>query len=76
MAGVYLLGILIFIVSMLVSSRLKSKFKKYSQIPLRSGFSGAEIAKKMLNDHGIYDVQVISVDGQLTDHYNPLTKNR
>ena len=74
MAGVYLLGILIFIVSMLVSSRLKSKFKKYSQIPLRSGFSGAEIAKKMLNDHGIYDVQVISVDGQLTDHYNPLTK--
>ncbi len=74
MAGVYIIGILIFIVSMLVSSRLKSKFKKYSKTSLHSGFSGAEIAKKMLNDHGIYDVQVICVDGQLTDHYNPINK--
>jgi Zn-dependent membrane protease YugP len=74
MAGVYLIGIVFFVISLLVSSRLKSKFKKYSQTPLLSGLSGAEIAKKMLSDQGIYDVQVVSVEGQLTDHYNPLTK--
>lgn len=74
MIGVYVIGILFFIISIAVSSRLKNKFKKYSLIPLVSGFSGAEIAKKMLKDNGIFDVQVISVEGQLTDHYNPLTK--
>ena len=74
MFGVYALGILFFIISLAVSSRLKSKFKKYSQTPLHSGLSGAEIAKKMLKDSGIFDVQVVSVEGQLTDHYNPLTK--
>lgn len=70
--------ILIFIVfgiaSFAVSSTLKRKFKKYSQIPLGRNLSGAEIAKLMLADHGIHDVEVISVDGQLTDHYNPLNK--
>jgi len=60
--------------SMLVSSRLKSKFKKYSQVQLRNGMSGAEIAEKMLADHGIRDVKVISTPGMLTDHYNPANK--
>lgn len=62
------------LLSWLVSSRLKSKFEFYSRIQLRNGMSGAEIAKKMLADHGIYDVQVISTTGQLTDHYNPVNK--
>lgn len=56
---------------MFVSNKLKSKFKKYSQIHLKNGMSGAEIAQKMLDDNGITDVKVISVKGQLTDHYNP-----
>ena len=60
--------------SMLISGRLKSKFKKYSQVQLRNGMSGAEIAEKMLADHGIRDVQVISTPGMLTDHYNPANK--
>ena len=60
--------------SMLVSSRLKSKFKKYSKVHLQNGMSGKEIAEKMLSDHGIRDVEVISVPGQLTDHYNPQNK--
>ncbi len=60
--------------SFLVSRRLKSKFKKYSQSPLSSGFSGKEIAERMLNNSGIYDVQVTCVAGQLTDHYNPSNK--
>lgn len=57
-----------------VSSRLKSKFEHYSQIRLRNGLSGKEVAEKMLYDNGIHDVQVISVPGQLTDHYNPENK--
>lgn len=61
----------IMIVSQLVGYQLKSKFAKYSKLRLQNGLSGAEIAKKMLNDNGIYDVQVISVAGQLTDHYDP-----
>ncbi|MFI0492048.1 zinc metallopeptidase [Flavobacterium sp.] len=60
--------------SWLVSSRLKSKFEKYSNLQLRNGMSGQEIAEKMLADHGIRDVRVISVEGQLTDHYNPTDK--
>ncbi len=62
------------LVSYLVSNTLKSKFKKYSEIQLRNGMSGAEIAEKMLSDHGIYDVKVICTAGQLTDHYNPKDK--
>jgi uncharacterized protein len=58
----------------LVSARLKSKFKHYANVPTSSGMSGAEIAKKMLNDNGIYDVQVISTPGFLSDHYNPTDK--
>lgn len=74
MGGYYLLAGIIFLVSMFVSNRLKSKFKKYSKIQLRNGMSGKEIAEKMLADNAIYDVQVVSVKGQLTDHYNPATK--
>ena len=62
------------IVGGIVSSKLKSKFKKYSQIPTLSGMSGKEIAEKMLADNGIRDVKVISVPGKLTDHYNPMDR--
>lgn len=62
------------LVSWLVSSRLKSKFNYYSQVHLRNGMSGKEVAEKMLRDNNIHDVQVISVPGQLTDHYNPANK--
>ncbi|WP_372944802.1 zinc metallopeptidase [Muriicola sp.] len=62
------------LVSWLVSSKLKSKFKHYSKVHLRNGMSGAEIAEKMLADHGIRDVKVISTAGMLTDHYNPVNK--
>ncbi len=62
------------IVGGIVSARLKSKFKKYSQIDTLSGMSGKEIAEKMLVDNNIYDVKVISVPGKLTDHYNPMDK--
>ncbi|WP_075349987.1 zinc metallopeptidase [Algoriphagus marinus] len=58
----------------LVSRTLKSKFKKYALTPLKANLSGAEIAKLMLADNQITDVQVVSVEGQLTDHYNPLNK--
>lgn len=60
--------------SFYVSNTLKMKFKKYSQVRLRNGMSGAEIAEKMLADHGIRDVKVISTPGMLTDHYNPKNK--
>ena len=63
-----------FILSAFVSNKLKSKFKKFSQQTLSANLSGKEIAEKMLSDHGIYDVKVISVKGQLTDHYNPQKK--
>lgn len=62
------------ILSYAIQHKLKSKFKKYSQIALHSQISGKEAAEKMLSDNGIYDVKVISVGGQLTDHYNPVNK--
>ncbi|WP_299015816.1 zinc metallopeptidase [uncultured Polaribacter sp.] len=74
MMGFYVLVGLISVVSMVVSNKLKSKFKKYSKIQLRNGMSGAEIAEKMLADNGIFDVKVISTPGMLTDHYNPQNK--
>ena len=64
----------IFLASWLVSNRLQSKFTHYSQVQLRNGMSGKEIAEKMLHDNGIYDVKVTHVPGQLTDHYNPIDK--
>ncbi|MBF6598302.1 MAG: zinc metallopeptidase [Fermentimonas sp.] len=74
MATIWILFIAIAIVGWLVQARLQSKFKKYSRIPLRNGMTGKEVAEKMLQENGIYDVQVISTRGQLTDHYNPLKK--
>lgn len=62
------------LLSWAVSSKLKNKFKHYSKVHLRNGMSGAEIAEKMLLDHGIRDVKVISTPGMLTDHYNPANK--
>lgn len=70
----WIIFIAIMLVSWIVQFRFKSKFKKYSEMPLSSGLSGAEIAQKMLNENGINDVQVISVEGQLTDHYNPANR--
>ena len=73
--GIYYLILAVFgIVSALVSSKLKQKFKQYSKIALRNGMSGKEIAEQMLLDHGIRDVKVVSTPGMLTDHYNPKTK--
>lgn len=66
--------ILFMVVGGFVSNRLKNKFKKYSKIPTTSGLSGKEIAQKMLDDHQINDVKIISVAGKLTDHYNPQDK--
>lgn len=72
--GAYAIGIIVMLVSMLVSWQLKSRFQKYSKTPLANGMSGAEIAQRMLHDNGINDVRVVSVAGQLTDHYNPANK--
>ncbi|ADY53647.1 peptidase membrane zinc metallopeptidase [Pseudopedobacter saltans DSM 12145] len=69
MALILFIGIAV--ISFIVQWRFKSKFKQFSEEPLSSGMSGAEVAEKMLHDNGIYDVEIISVDGQLTDHYNP-----
>ena len=62
------------ILSWIVSLRMKSKFKKYSKIPLSNGMTGRDVVEKMLRDHGITNVKVGSVDGQLTDHYNPVDR--
>lgn len=74
MIGYYILLGGIALISWLVSSTLKRKFETYSKVHLRNGMSGKEIAEKMLSDHGITDVEVISTPGQLTDHYNPKNK--
>ena len=74
MIGYYILIGAIALVSWLVSNKLKQKFAYYSKRQLQNGMSGREIAEKMLADNGIYDVEVISVRGQLTDHYNPKNK--
>ena len=66
-----ILMIVIAVVSFAVQWRFKSKFKKYTEMALSSGYSGKDIADKMLKDNGIYDVQIISAEGQLSDHYNP-----
>lgn len=74
MIGFYIIIGLVSLVSWLVSQKLKNKFKYYSEVQLENGLSGREIAEKMLNDNGIYDVKIISTPGQLTDHYNPQDK--
>lgn len=72
--GVFIIGGIFMVIGMIVSGRLKSKFRKYSEIRLNRDLSGAEIAKLMLADNGIHDVQVLSVEGELSDHYNPANK--
>ncbi|AFR35747.1 zinc metallopeptidase [Riemerella anatipestifer] len=72
--GYYIILGIITLVSWLVSARLKSKFNHYSKVILSNGLSGKEVAEKMLRDNGIHDVQVVSIPGQLTDHYNPINK--
>jgi len=74
MNSIMLVSLIFVGISMLVSYRLRSKFSEYSQFPLSSGLSGREVAERMLRDSGIYDVKVVSVDGFLSDHYNPADK--
>ena len=71
---IMLVSLLFLGISFLVSAVLKSKFTKYSKIQLSNGLTGKEVAERMLKENGIYDVQVISVEGFLSDHYNPLNK--
>lgn len=72
--GIIAVSLVFMFIGMAVQFRLKSKFSEYSKIATSSGLSGKEVAEKMLRDNGIYDVQVISVEGSLTDHYNPTNK--
>jgi uncharacterized protein len=72
--GLLMIAIFFMVIGLIVSSRLKSKFAQYSRERLSSGLSGKEVAEKMLRENGIYDVKVISVDGMLTDHYNPVNR--
>lgn len=74
MIGYYVIAGIMFLVGMAVQSQLKSKFKEYGEIPLDEGLSGKEVAERMLSENGIYDVQVISAEGYLSDHYNPANK--
>ena len=71
---IWLVFIALTILSLLVQGTLKSRFAKYSQIPLSSGMTGAQVAQKMLYDNGIYDVSVVPTNGSLTDHYDPTKK--
>lgn len=71
---ILIIGLVFMGLSLWISSKLKSKFNYYSQFSLQNGMTGAEIAKRMLNDNNIYDVKITQVEGQLTDHYNPLDK--
>ena len=72
--SIMLVSLIFLGISMLVSMILKGKFSAYSKVPLANGMSGKEVAEKMLKDNGIYDVKVTSIDGFLSDHYNPATK--
>ncbi|OQA11654.1 MAG: putative neutral zinc metallopeptidase [Bacteroidetes bacterium ADurb.Bin397] len=74
MIGIYVIIIAFMLIGWLVSMQLKRKFKQYSEVTIGTGMSGKEIAERMLHDNGINDVKVLSVEGQLTDHYNPLDK--
>lgn len=74
MMGIYVISIAFMLIGWLVQMQLKRRFTQYSQTPISSNLSGAEIATRMLRDNNIHDVKVISVEGRLTDHYNPLDK--
>jgi Zn-dependent membrane protease YugP len=69
-----ILFIPLLLISMYVQWRFRSKFSKYAEMQLNSGLSGKEVAERMLHDYGIYDVKVMSTEGQLSDHYNPADK--
>ena len=71
---IWIIFIGIAVISYLVQANLKSKFEKYSKMPLANGMTGRDVAIKMLHDNGIYDVKVTSTPGMLTDHYNPANK--
>lgn len=71
---IWLIFIAVMILSLIVQSVLQSRFRKYSKVPLTNGMTGAEVAMKMLNDNGIYDVKVVPTNGMLTDFYNPANK--
>lgn len=73
-SGYIIIFLLFVVISWIVGAQLKSKFKHYSKVPLNYDISGKEVAEKMLKENGIHDVKVVSVQGQLTDHYNPATK--
>lgn len=73
-APIWIIFGIFMLLSWLISMQLKSKFKKYSQVPINYGLTGKDVAEKMLRDNGIMDVKVISTPGQLTDHYNPLNR--
>ncbi len=72
--GILFISILFMVIGMIVQFVLKSKFSKYGKVPTSSGMSGKQVAEKMLRDNGIYDVDVISVNGFLSDHYDPTKK--
>ena len=72
--GIIAISVIFMLIGMAVQYKLKSKFAEYGKIGTSSGMSGSEIATKMLRDNGIYDVQVTSVEGTLSDHYNPVNK--
>ena len=72
--NIWTIMILVMVLSFIVQQMLQSRFNKYSQVPTANGMSGAEVAQKMLQDHGIYDVKVVPTRGMLTDHFNPQTK--
>lgn len=72
--SIIVVSVVFMLIGMIVQARLKSKFSAYSKVPTSSGLSGKEVAEKMLHDSGIYDVKVVSVQGFLSDHYNPANK--
>lgn len=72
--NIWIIMIAITVLSLIVQQMLQSRFNKYSQIGLPNGMTGADVARKMLQDHGIYDVKVVPTSGMLTDHFNPQTK--
>lgn len=72
--NIWMIMIIIMVLSFLVQQMLQSRFHKYSQVGIPNGMTGAEIAEKMLHDHGIYDIKIVPARGMLTDHFNPQTK--
>ena len=72
--GALIIGLFFMAIGWIVSARLKSKFREYSQVHLTRDLTGAEVARLMLTDNGIHDVQVTCVEGELSDHYNPANK--